>query len=113
MKMSRPLPFPVHRLSRLATDVSREAQRRLKWMDFYARCGNARRTCRHFAISPTTFYHWRARYDHHHLASLEGRSRRPRRVRQPQWSPALAPAAASLCHPQAPRLRPAGTRATF
>lgn len=95
--MTRPLPFPVHRLSHLTHDLSQEAQRRLKWMDFYAsHGGNARRTCRHFDISPTTFYRWWHRYDPQRLATLESRSHRPRRVRQPQWSPALAAAVLRL-----------------
>jgi transposase len=56
-------------------------------MDFYGRQGqNARLTCRHFGISPDTFYRWRRRYDPRRLESLEDdrRTRRPHRVRQPQ-----------------------------
>lgn len=68
--------------------LSREAKRRLSWMDWYARHGrNARRTCRHFGISPDTFYTWFRRYDPRNLSSLEDRSRRPHRVRQPMTPP--------------------------
>jgi putative transposase len=56
-------------------------------MDYYERQGrNARLTCRHFGISPDTFYRWRRRYEPRRLESLEDdrRTRRPHRVRQPQ-----------------------------
>ena len=56
-------------------------------MDYYqAHDQNAALACRHFGISRQTFYRWRRRYDPHHLASLEGRSHRPKKLRQPTWS---------------------------
>lgn len=82
--------------ARLA-ELAPEARRRLKWMAYYERQGrNARQTCRHFDISPQTFYRWRRRYDPAQLGSLEARSRAPRRRRQPTWSPALAEAVRTL-----------------
>lgn len=73
------------------------ARRRLKWMDYYDTQGrNARRTCRHFDISPQTFYRWRRRYSRHDLTTLEERSRAPGRCRQPIWPPTLAEAARRL-----------------
>lgn len=78
-------------------ELSVEARRRLKWMDYYDQQGqNARRTCRHFDISPQTFYRWRRRYSRHDLTTLEERSRAPRRRRQPTWPPALATAVRRL-----------------
>jgi transposase InsO family protein len=86
-------------------------------MDYYESHGrNARLTCRHFDISPQTFYRWRRRYNPHRLNSLEDRSRRPYRVRQPTWSPGLAQAVQQLreAYPRwgkdklAPLLREAG-----
>jgi len=78
-------------------ELSRPARQRLKWMDYYQECGgNARRTCRHFDMSPQTFYRWHKRYNPHNLSSLEDHSRRPRRVRRPTWSPELAQAVVSL-----------------
>jgi transposase InsO family protein len=60
-------------------------------MDFYrTHAWNAALTCRRFGISRQTFYRWKRRFDHHRLASLEGRSHRPHRLRQPTWSPELA-----------------------
>jgi putative transposase len=68
--------------------ISKEAANRLRWFDFYARHGDARLTCRHFDISPQTFYRWKNRFDPYDLTTLEAESRRPHRVRQPQ-TPAL------------------------
>jgi transposase InsO family protein len=77
------------RAGRTDLTLSRAARQRLKWLDYYRECGNnARLTCRHFDISPQTFYRWRRRYDPRDLRTLESRSRRPRRLRQPSWNPA-------------------------
>ncbi len=74
-------------LGRKIGDISPEASKRLKWFDYYYAHGNdARLTCRHFDISPQTFYRWMRRYDLRKLQTLESRSRRPRRVRQPTFS---------------------------
>jgi len=90
----------VHGALRLAgrgQELSAQARRRLKWMDYYESHGhNARLTCRYFGISPQTFYRWRRRYNPHNLRTLEDRSRRPRRLRQPSWSPELAQAVLRL-----------------
>ncbi len=75
-------------LSRFGHELSRPGQLRLQWMTHYLRQGrNAAFTCRHFGISRQTFYRWWRRYDPQNLASLEGRSHRPRRLRRPTWSP--------------------------
>jgi putative transposase len=85
------------RLAGRGRDLSAQARRRLKWMDHYESHGhNARLTCRYFGISPQTFYRWRRRYDAGNLRTLEDRSCRPRRLRQPTWSPELAQAVQSL-----------------
>jgi putative transposase len=64
-------------------ELSKEAAKRLKWFDYYHQNdSNARLTCRHFDISPQTFYRWKRRYDPNRLESLEAHSRRPRHVRQ-------------------------------
>lgn len=80
-------------LRKLAPELSREALKRLKWFDYYESCGNnARLTCRHFGISPQTFYRWKKRYMSNNLASLEDRSHRPTRVRQPTYPDELVEA---------------------
>ena len=63
-------------------NLSPEAKKRLKWMDYYRKCDNASKTCRYFGIARETFYEWKRRYNPYHLESLEGKSRRPKRTRQ-------------------------------
>jgi len=93
--ISRVVPG-VSRLAGLQVELSRKARQRLKWFDYYNSHGhNARLTCRHFDISPQTFYRWKRRYNPKHLASLEEHSHRPillRRIRQPTYSPELVEA---------------------
>lgn len=85
------------RLARYRREISREANRRLKWMDYYEANGrNGRLTCRHFDISPQTFYRWLKRYRPGDLSSLEERSRRPHQTRRPTWSNELAAAVQKL-----------------
>ncbi len=97
MRIFRGTAPGAFRLAGRGVDLSPEAKRRLKWMDYYHQRGrNARLTCRHFDISAQTFYRWLRRYDPKHLASLEGRSRRPHRVRQGTWSAELERAVLQL-----------------
>src|SRR3990172_642634 len=78
------------RLARIGVELSRGARVRLQWMDYYqAHNHNAALTCRHFGISRQTFYRWKRRYGPHHLATLEDRSHRPKRLREPTWSRGL------------------------
>ena len=68
--------------------LSRQGRARLAWFEFYeGHRRNARLTCRHFGISPQTFCRWKRRYDPHDLRSLESRPSRPKKLRQPTWSP--------------------------
>ncbi|MBM4055080.1 MAG: helix-turn-helix domain containing protein [Planctomycetes bacterium] len=65
--------------------MSEEIKKRQAWFEYYEACGrNARKTCRHFGISPDTFYRWKMRYRPNDPTSLEDnkKSRRPKRVRQ-------------------------------
>lgn len=72
----------------LQGDITKKAQQRLMWMDFYEKTGNARLTCRHFGMSPDTFYRWKARYKPKNLKSLEAdpTTKRPHVVRTPMTS---------------------------
>jgi len=91
MKIRNGLVPGVTRLAKHTADISREAQKRVKWFDYYEATGhNARKTCRHFGISPDTFYHWKKRYNPQNLRTLEDASHRPRRVRQHTWSTEMA-----------------------
>src|SRR5258708_36442893 len=81
----------ARQLAGVGKKVTRAPQARLQWMLFYFfNARNAARTCRHFGISRQTFYRWKRRFDRHDLSTLEGRSHRPRKVRQPTWTPELA-----------------------
>ena len=87
----------ARRLASLGKKLGKAARGRLQWMLFYFFNGrNAARTCRHYDISRQTFYRWKQRFDRHDLATLEGRSHRPRTVRQPTWTPALEQCVLSL-----------------
>jgi len=66
-----------------SSELSKEARLRLRWMDFYHRHADARLTCRHFGISPTTFYKWLSRFLESGLRGLESLSRAPRGRRVP------------------------------
>lgn len=65
--------------------LSHEAQVRLSWLDWYfSHDKNARLTCRHFGISPDTFYRWKDRFNPGSLATLEDdkTTRRPKHTRK-------------------------------
>ena len=62
--------------------LSKLAKQRLKWMDYYRRCGNAAKTCRYFGISRKTFHKWHKLYHPQDLTTLEEKSRRPKKLRQ-------------------------------
>lgn len=66
-----------------AFKLSRPAKQRLKWMEHFRKYRNARLTCRHFGISPDTFYLWRKKFDPKNLFSLEDdtKTRKPHRLR--------------------------------
>lgn len=78
------IPFPCTWADELPPPLSKDAKRRLSWMDFYRSHGcNAALTCRHFAIPRSTFYRWLSRYDPKDISSLEERSRAPLGRRTP------------------------------
>lgn len=75
--------LPVVSLSRIK-ELSRDALRRLEWMDWYFTHGkNAEGTCRHFSLSKSVFYLWLNRFNRYNLSSLEFNpgTRRPKKVR--------------------------------
>ena len=86
MQVRKGKPPGSGQLARTGVELSRAARVRLAWMDFYHRKRNVAHTCRHFGISRQTFYRWQRRYDPYDLTTLEDRSHRPRRPRQPTWS---------------------------
>lgn len=72
-------------------NLSKKALKRLEWMDWYFGHGeNARLTCRHFGISPDTFYLWKRRFNPYNLTSLEFNTKlcTPHKLREmttPSW----------------------------
>jgi len=76
----------ARRLARLpAGEPSEDASRRLKVMEWYeGHGGRVRLTARHFGFSPDTISRWTRAYRKDGVIGLEPRSRRPKRVRQPQ-----------------------------
>lgn len=62
--------------------LSKEAKKRLKWIDYYLKHKNGRKTCRYFGISQTTFYKWLNRYQKMGLKGLESLSRKPKTFRK-------------------------------
>ncbi|MBI2443515.1 MAG: helix-turn-helix domain-containing protein [Candidatus Levybacteria bacterium] len=67
--------------------LSRNAKNRCRWMLYFEKYKNSRLTCRHFGISPSTFYHWKRKYNPENLQSLEDTaSRRPKNLRRAKWN---------------------------
>lgn len=76
--------------ARQTRPASREARRRLTAVLWYEAHGrNASLTARHFAVSRSSLHIWLKHYHEAGARGLEDRSRRPRRVRQPTWTPHL------------------------
>lgn len=80
-------PFDKHEHRRKVAKVlklSKAACQRLEWIIFYETKGerNARATCRHFFISPKTFYKWLNLLDLNNLRSLEDRDKAPKHTRK-------------------------------
>lgn len=70
--------------------LSRDARKRLAWFAYaLSHDGNISLTCRYFGISRSTFLRWASRFDPRHPETLEDRSRRPHRVREPDTPPKL------------------------
>ncbi len=56
----------------IISKLSKEAKKRLKWLDWYAAHeSNARLTCHHFGLSPDVFYRWKNRFNPYDLLILE------------------------------------------
>lgn len=73
------------------SSLSKDALRRLVWIDWYYSHGNnAELVCRHFDISKSVFYRWFNRFDKKNLKTLEfdTQTRRPHKLREmttPLW----------------------------
>lgn len=67
--------------------LSREAKQRLRVLDYFYNKAHKKVsvTARYFGVSRTYVYKWIKRYNRWDLATLESRSRRPKRVRTVQY----------------------------
>lgn len=80
----RGMPRTILRGSRLTiVELSSHARTRLQALEVWRRTGQWTIASEVFGLSRATLYRWRQRYDPQDLRTLEARSRRPRRVRQP------------------------------
>ncbi len=80
-----------------ALELSKEAKRRLRMIEWYGEHGrNASLTCRYFGISRDTFYRWRRRYESTGPGGLEDGDHRPKNVRHPTWRKELEDAVLEL-----------------
>ena len=81
----RRIPRLFARASRLTPpDLSSTARTRLQALMVWQQTGDWRFATEVFGLSRATLFRWRRRYAATDLSRLESRSRRPRRVRQPQ-----------------------------
>lgn len=77
-------------------DLSAKALRRLEALEMWRRTGQLQDVCEVFRYSRASLYRWRQRFDPEDLKALESHSRRPHRLRQPQWSAELVRAVERL-----------------
>lgn len=84
-RLQAPFDKQEHRRKVAQTlNLSNKARQRLEWIIFYQTKAkyNARLTCRHFYISPKTFYKWLNRFEEKNLRTLEDGDRTPKNTRQ-------------------------------
>ncbi|WP_037919874.1 helix-turn-helix domain-containing protein, partial [Sulfurihydrogenibium subterraneum] len=76
--------FPK-KLSNKIKDVplTREAKKRLKWIQYYQKTKNISKTCRYFKISKNTLYKWLKRYEKDGLEGLYDKPKTPINTRKP------------------------------
>ena len=79
-----------------AVELSPEGRDRLRVLSLWRESGNAKLVCSTFGVSRATLYRWRKRFEPRNLTTLQERTRRPRRMRQPTWSPELVKAVLQL-----------------
>lgn len=68
--------------------LSKKARIRLEVLDF-AKTHPVAVTCRRYGIARSTYYRWKKKFNPRNLQSLEDRSRRPKKIRKPQWASEL------------------------
>ncbi len=87
------LPWQFHPLAKYPPlELPPGARDRLRALTLWQATQDVRLVGQTFQVSRATLYRWRARWDPPDARSLPERSRRPRRVRRPQWSRPLVQA---------------------
>ena len=79
-----------------AVELSPEGRDRLRALSLWRQSGDVGLVMQTFGVSRATLYRWRKRFDPRDLTTLQERTRRPRRVRQPTWSAELVQAVLRL-----------------
>ncbi len=79
-----------------AVELSPEGRDRLRALSLWRESGDVGLVMKTFGVSRATLYRWRKRFDPRDLTTLQERTRRPRRVRQPTWSAELVQAVLRL-----------------
>ena len=75
---------PKLRQVKQTVTLTKAAKLRLAWMDYYHAHGkNAALTARHFGVSKSCFFKWKARFDKQGLVGLRDQPKRPKTVRMP------------------------------
>jgi len=69
-----------------STELSDKELNRLRALRLFSETNDANLVCSTFEISRATLYRWLKRFDPKDLSTLKEISRRPRKVRTPQWS---------------------------
>lgn len=89
MQMSR-LPRALFRVTQqVSPELSAAAKTRLQALEVWQATGDWQLAARVFGLSRATLFRWRRRYQPSARSSLEARSRRPHRLRQPQTAPVV------------------------
>lgn len=94
-------PRSFYYVARLGpVELSPAAHNRLRWLKAWQRLRqrgfSGQAAAEILKLPRATLYRWQRRLEHEGLKGLEERSRRPKRVRRPQWSPELAQAVLRL-----------------
>jgi putative transposase len=70
-------------------ELRAEELERLRALSLWQQTTDLRLVCETFGLSRATLYRWRKRFNPQDLSSLKDLSRRPKKLRQPQWPAAL------------------------
>lgn len=80
----RSIAPPKLRQLKQTVPLTKEAKLRLRWIDYYNNHGhNAALAARHFGISKSCFFKWKARFNKQGLSGLANHPKKPQAVRIP------------------------------